>query len=64
VLLGSGATPENLQKVYHTVDGLIVGSTLKHNGQAENVVEEARVKAFTDAMQGLANSLETPRQAS
>jgi predicted TIM-barrel enzyme len=46
------------------VEGLIVGSTLKQGGKAENLVEEARVKAFTDAMQGLAHALETPRQAS
>jgi membrane complex biogenesis BtpA family protein len=63
VLLGSGATPENLSKVYHKVDGLIVGSTLKQHGKAENGVEEARVKAFTDAMQGLTNALEASRQA-
>jgi hypothetical protein len=54
VLLGSGATPENLPQVYSRVDGLIVGSTFKVAGRAENLVEEARVKAFTEAMQGLA----------
>jgi uncharacterized protein len=54
VLLGSGATPENLHKVYAKVDGLIVGSTFKEAGKAENLVEEARVKAFTDALQALA----------
>jgi membrane complex biogenesis BtpA family protein len=53
VLLGSGATPENLHCVYNQVDGLIVGSTFKQAGQAENMVEEARVKAFTAARQAL-----------
>jgi hypothetical protein len=53
VLLGSGATPENLSKVYDRVDGLIVGSTFKQDGQAENMVQEARVKAFIDTRQAL-----------
>jgi membrane complex biogenesis BtpA family protein len=53
VLLGSGATPENLSNVYATVDGLIVGSAFKKDGKAENLVEETRVKAFLDAMQAL-----------
>ena len=55
VLLGSGATPENLSRVYDKVDGLIVGSTFKQDGQAENLVEEGRVKAFTEARQALEN---------
>jgi membrane complex biogenesis BtpA family protein len=53
VLLGSGATPDNLPRVYDRVDGLIVGSTFKTDGQAENMVEESRVKAFTAARQAL-----------
>jgi membrane complex biogenesis BtpA family protein len=53
VLLGSGATPDNLHRIYDQVDGLIVGSTFKQAGQAENMVEEARVKAFTAARQAL-----------
>jgi predicted TIM-barrel enzyme len=55
VLLGSGATPENLPRVYDKVDGLIVGSTFKQDGQAENLVEEGRVKAFTEVRQALEN---------
>jgi len=39
--------------VYAKVDGLIVGSYFKQRGQAENFVEEARVKAFTETMQAL-----------
>ncbi len=48
VLIGSGMTPENLDKVYSKVDGLIVGSTFKKDGKADNFVEESRVKAFSD----------------
>lgn len=50
VVLGSGATPENLATVYPKVDGLIVGSTFKQAGQAENPVDEARVAAFMAAL--------------
>jgi len=32
------------------VDGLIVGSTFKHDGKAENCVEERRVKVFSEAL--------------
>jgi membrane complex biogenesis BtpA family protein len=55
VLLGSGATPENLPRVYDKVDGLIVGSTFKKDGRADNMVEESRVKTFTEARQALEN---------
>lgn len=53
VLVGSGATPNNLPHVYAKVDGLIVGSYFKHDGNADNLVEEARVKIFTEALQAL-----------
>lgn len=53
VLVGSGVTPGNLSHVYAKVDGLIVGSCFKHDGKADNLVEEARVKAFTEALQAL-----------
>ncbi len=53
LLIGSGATPENLPQVYDKVEGLIVGSYFKQDGQADNLVDEARVKSFTDAMQAL-----------
>jgi len=50
ILIGSGVTPENLNKVYAKVDGLIVGSTFKKDGKADNFVEESRVKAFSDKL--------------
>ena len=53
VLLGSGATPNNQPKVYAKMDDLIVGSYFKQHGQAENLVEEVRFKAFTETMQTL-----------
>jgi membrane complex biogenesis BtpA family protein len=53
ILIGSGATPDNLRQLYANVDGLIVGSFFKQDGKAENLVQEARVKAFTEAIQAL-----------
>lgn len=53
ILIGSGATPDNLPYVYAQVDGLIVGSYFKRAGKAENMVEDARVKKFTDALRAL-----------
>ena len=53
ILIGSGATPDNLPYVYAQVDGLIVGSYFKKDGRAENLVEEARVKKFTDRLRAL-----------
>ncbi len=55
ILIGSGATPVNLPHVYAHVDGLIVGSYFKKEGKAENLVEESRVKAFTEALSALRN---------
>ena len=50
ILIGSGATPENLHKVYSKVDGFIVGSYFKKDGKADNLVDAKRVTAFTDAL--------------
>src|SRR5262249_2579687 len=50
VLVGSGVTPANLPHLCAKVDGLIVGSYFKKDGRADNLVEEARVKVFTDAL--------------
>lgn len=50
ILIGSGATPENLPHVFSRVDGFIVGSYFKKDGKADNLVDEKRVKAFTDVL--------------
>lgn len=55
ILIGSGASPDNLHKVYPKIDGLIVGSYFKKDGKGNNLVEESRVKAFTDAIVSLAD---------
>jgi hypothetical protein len=50
LLIGSGATPENLAQVYSKVDGLIVGSAFKKDGKADHVVDETRVRIFTESL--------------
>jgi hypothetical protein len=49
LLLGSGATPENIHKVLPKVHGAIVGSYFKKDGAGHNFVDAARVERFTRA---------------
>jgi membrane complex biogenesis BtpA family protein len=44
ILVGSGATPENVDRVLAKVDGLIAGSYFKKDGAGHNFVEPARVE--------------------
>ncbi len=53
IIIGSGATPENFHNVYSKVDGLIVGSYFKKDGKGGNLVEEERVKKFTEAIRNI-----------
>jgi uncharacterized protein len=46
LLIGSGATADNIGKVFDWADGFIVGSYFKADGNASNFVEPARVSAF------------------
>jgi membrane complex biogenesis BtpA family protein len=46
LLIGSGATPENIDRVLPRVNGLIVGSYFKKDGAGRNDVEPARVERF------------------
>jgi uncharacterized protein len=46
LLIGSGATPENIGNIFGSVNGIIVGSYFKSSGQANNFVERSRVKTF------------------
>jgi len=44
VFAGSGTTPENLPELYPMVDGFIIGSYFKHDGNPLNAVSEDRVR--------------------
>lgn len=46
ILVGSGATPDNIDRVMPTVNGLIVGSYFKKDGAGHNFVDEGRVEQF------------------
>ena len=46
LLVGSGATPENIEEMLPKVNGLIVGSYFKKDGAGHNLVDESRVERF------------------
>jgi membrane complex biogenesis BtpA family protein len=50
LLAGSGVTVENVAEILPSVDGLIVGTSLKRGGRTENPVDAARVKRLVRAM--------------
>jgi predicted TIM-barrel enzyme len=50
VLLNTGARLENIRQFLRVADGVIVGSSLKVDGQTWNPVDPARVKAFMAAV--------------
>jgi uncharacterized protein len=50
VFLNTGARADNIQRFLSVADGVIVGSSLKEEGQTWNPVDPARVKAFMEAV--------------
>jgi membrane complex biogenesis BtpA family protein len=48
VLMNTGATAENIRRFLGVADGVIVGSSLKVDGQTWNPVEPGRVQRFMD----------------
>ncbi len=53
ILIGSGLTLENADKLVPVIDGAIVGSYFKKEGKIENDVDPARVKRFLEKVRGL-----------
>jgi len=49
VLIGSGATEENVGAFLSVADGVIVGSSIKENGCIEQPVDVERVRRFVSA---------------
>jgi membrane complex biogenesis BtpA family protein len=49
IVIGSGATPENLPSLCEFADAVIVGSSLKVGGDARNPVDPGRAEAFVTA---------------
>jgi len=53
ILLGSGTTAENIAEFLTYADGVIVGSSLKVDGIAENPVDVERVRRYVDAVKAV-----------
>jgi len=49
VLVGSGATPENIREMFEHADGVIVGSSIKVDGVWSNEIDPARAAAMVEA---------------
>lgn len=49
VLIGSGATPENIGTLMQAANGVIVASSLKRHGQREQPIDPNRVSQFVEA---------------
>ena len=54
VLLGSGTNEQNIGQFLQVADGVIVGSSVKQDGQVENPVDPERVRRFVEAAAGKA----------
>lgn len=50
VLIGSGATWENIPSLIQAADGVIVSSSLKRRGQIDQPIDPIRVSQFVEAM--------------
>jgi len=48
-LVGSGVTPDNVATILGRVEGVIVASSLKRDGDWWNEVEVVRVRGLVDA---------------
>jgi uncharacterized protein len=53
VLLGSGTTAENAVSLLQWADGVLVGTSLKYDGVAQNPVDPARLRRFMEVVRGV-----------
>ena len=51
LLIGSGASEDNISSLLSVADGAIVGTSLKINGQVNAPVDEERVRALVNKAQ-------------
>jgi len=52
ILVGSGVTPETAPELLSLADALIVGTSLKRDGNVSSPVDPARVRRLVDAVGG------------
>jgi len=57
VVVGSGATPENVGELLRYSDGVIVGSYIRRDGRAGNPVDAERAKRFVEAVRSAGGDL-------
>jgi membrane complex biogenesis BtpA family protein len=57
VILNTGARQDNIRQYLSVADGVIVGSSLKVNGQTWNPVDPQRVKSFMDTVREVRKEL-------
>ncbi len=57
VIVGSGARPENLEKLMMNADGVIVGSYIKINGKAGNPLDVEKAKQFVSKFNEVTRTL-------
>jgi uncharacterized protein len=63
ILIGSGSTAENVTAFLEYADGIIVGTSLKHDGVCENPVDLNRVRTFMDAVRSVREAGASPKHA-
>ncbi|HME53222.1 MAG TPA: BtpA/SgcQ family protein [Candidatus Lokiarchaeia archaeon] len=60
VLVGSGVNSDNIEKILeetgYAIDGCIVGTAFKRNGNVNDAVDEERVERFIDKLNGVSRS--------
>ncbi len=56
LIVGSGATPENVEKYLRYADGVIVGSYIKKDGRAGNPTDPERARKFMEKIKKLKRS--------
>ena len=61
ILIGSGADEKNIGAFLQHADGVIVGSSLKHDGVMQKAVDPARVRRFMDAVRAVREARATAR---
>jgi uncharacterized protein len=56
ILIGSGATSENIADLLDTADGVIIASSLKRRGLVQNPVDVDRVRNFVERVKRIAGA--------
>ena len=58
ILIGSGATSDNIPRLLKAADGVIVASSLKRNGRIDYPIDPIRVSQFVEAVRETENAVQ------